>query len=58
MRARADVRGHRGAPTHQVMADLLVAFLVDEGSPVEYRQPVAEIVPFFGGHIIGDSKHA
>ena len=45
-------------PIEAPQAGELVAFLVDEGSPVEYRQPVAEIVPFFGGHIIGDSKHA
>ena len=45
-------------PIEAPQAGELVAFLVDEGSPVEYRQPVAEIAPFFGGHIIGDSKHA
>lgn len=45
-------------PIEAPQAGELVAFLVEEGSPVEYRQPVAEIAPFFGGHIIGDSKHA
>ena len=45
-------------PIEAPQAGELVAFLVDEGNPVEYRQPVAEIAPFFGGHIIGDSKHA
>ena len=35
----------------------LVAFLADEGSPVEYGEPVCEIAPFFAGHIIGEAKH-
>jgi biotin carboxyl carrier protein len=33
-------------------------FRVDEGEAVEYGQIVLELAPFFGGHIIGDSKHA
>ena len=33
-------------------------FRVEEGAPVEYGQVVVELAPFFGGHIIGDSKHA
>ncbi|GBF88478.1 hypothetical protein Rsub_01191 [Raphidocelis subcapitata] len=33
-------------------------FLVDEGEAVEYGQVVLELAPFFGGHIIGDSKYA
>lgn len=45
-------------PIKSPQAGELVAFLSGEGDPVEYRQPVAEIAPFFGGHIIGDSKHA
>ena len=36
----------------------IVDFLVDEGTAVEYNQPVVELMPFFGGHIIGDRKHA
>ncbi len=35
-----------------------VHFLVEEGSPVEYGQVIVELAPFFGGHIIGDSKYA
>ncbi|KAJ9517832.1 hypothetical protein QJQ45_004142 [Haematococcus lacustris] len=35
-----------------------VKFLIADGSPVEYRQEVVDLAPFFGGHIIGDSKHA
>ena len=33
-------------------------FLVDEGQSVEYKQPLADMYPYFGGHIIGDKKHA
>jgi biotin carboxyl carrier protein len=33
-------------------------FLLNEGDAVEYGQDVLELAPFFGGHIIGDSKHA
>jgi hypothetical protein len=33
-------------------------FLLVEGDPVEYGQVVLELAPFFGGHIIGDSKYA
>ena len=32
----------------------IVAFVADEGTAVEYAQPIIELVPFFGGHIIGD----
>jgi len=35
----------------------LVAFLADEGAPVEYGEPICEIAPYFSGHIIGDAKH-
>ena len=45
-------------PLECPQAGELVAFLADEGAPVEYGEPVVEIAPFFGGHIIGDSKHA
>jgi hypothetical protein len=40
------------------IAGELVKVLLDDGQPVEYQQLVAEISPFFGGHIIGDSKYA
>ena len=36
----------------------IVSFSVEEGQPVEYNQPILELAPFFGGHIIGDRKHA
>lgn len=36
----------------------IVSFAVEEGQPVEYNQPIVELAPFFGGHIIGDRKHA
>ena len=35
----------------------IVSFAVEEGQPVEYNQPIVELAPFFGGHIIGDRKH-
>lgn len=36
----------------------VVAFVVEEGKPVEYGEVVLELAPFFGGHIIGDRKYA
>jgi len=33
-------------------------FRVSEGDAVEFGQIVVELAPFFGGHIIGDSKYA
>ncbi len=36
----------------------VVSFYLDDGAPVEYKQKILEIAPFFGGHIIGDSKYA
>jgi hypothetical protein len=36
----------------------VVGFSVEEGKPVEFNEVVVELAPFFGGHIIGDSKHA
>jgi len=35
----------------------VVSFKLQDGDPVEYKQVVVELAPFFGGHIIGDSKH-
>ncbi len=40
------------------IAGELVKMHLDDGAPVEYQQVVAEVSPFFGGHIIGDSKYA
>jgi len=34
------------------------AYKAEDGDAVEYKQVVVEISPFFGGHIIGDSKYA
>jgi biotin carboxyl carrier protein len=36
----------------------VVSFKLEDGDPVEYKQVVVELAPFFGGHIIGDSKYA
>lgn len=44
--------------TQAPQAGEVVTFKVDEGGPVEYGQVVIELAPFFGGHIIGDSKYA
>lgn len=32
-------------------------FEIEEGSPIGYGQTLLAISPFFGGHIIGESKH-
>ena len=45
-------------PVECPQAGEITAFLVEEGEAVEYKQTVVEISPFFGGHIIGDSKYA
>lgn len=45
-------------PVECPQAGEIVSFIVDDGEAVEYLQPVVEISPFFGGHIIGDSKYA
>lgn len=45
-------------PVECPQAGEVTAFLVEEGEAVEYKQTVVEISPFFGGHIIGDSKYA
>jgi len=36
----------------------IAAFRLEDGDPVEYQEVVVELAPFFGGHIIGDSKYA
>lgn len=45
-------------PVEAPQAGEIDSFVVEEGEPVEYGEDLLEIVPFFGGHIIGDSKHA
>ncbi|KAJ9518465.1 hypothetical protein QJQ45_018483 [Haematococcus lacustris] len=41
-------------PVESPQAGEAVKFLIADGSPVEYRQEVVDLAPFFGGHIIGD----
>lgn len=36
----------------------IASYKAEDGDAVEYGQSVVEIAPFFGGHIIGDSKYA
>lgn len=45
-------------PIEAPQAGEIAKFLLEDGAPVEYRQEVVELAPFFGGHIIGDSKYA
>jgi biotin carboxyl carrier protein len=45
-------------PLEAPQAGEIAGFVLEEGEPVEYGQPVLELAPFFGGHIIGDSKYA
>lgn len=45
------------APIEAPQAGELVAFVAEEGQPVEYGETVVELAPFFGGHIIGDRKY-
>ncbi|GAX72941.1 hypothetical protein CEUSTIGMA_g396.t1 [Chlamydomonas eustigma] len=45
-------------PVEAPQAGELAKFLVEDGAPIEYQQMVLELAPFFGGHIIGDQKHA
>lgn len=35
-----------------------VEFLIEDGKPVEFREEVVSLAPFFGGHIIGDAKYS
>ena len=35
-----------------------VEFLIEEGKPVEFREEIVSLAPFFGGHIIGDAKYS
>ncbi len=58
-------RSHHARPSNHVslaaqapQAGEIAKFLLEDGAPVEFRQEVVELAPFFGGHIIGDSKYA
>ncbi|KAK9834815.1 hypothetical protein WJX81_000742 [Elliptochloris bilobata] len=44
-------------PVEAPLAGEIIAYLAEEGDPVEYRQELVEIAPYFGGHIIGDKKN-
>lgn len=44
-------------PVESPQAGEVGVFLVEEGDAVEYLEEIVDIAPFFGGHIIGDSKH-
>eukprot|EP00798_Chlamydomonas_sp_ICE-L_P001597 gene1597-32986_t len=44
-------------PVEAPQAGELVKFDAKEGDAVEYGQTIVHLSPFFGGHIIGDSKH-
>ena len=45
-------------PVKAPQAGEVARFVVKDGEPVMYGQTIVELSPFFGGHIIGDSKHA
>lgn len=45
-------------PVECPQAGEVASFLAEEGDAVEYKEAIVEIAPFFGGHIIGDSKYA
>lgn len=45
-------------PVEAPQAGEAVEFLIEEGKPVEFRQEVVTLAPFFGGHIIGDAKYS
>lgn len=45
-------------PLESPQAGEIARFVLDDGEPVEYGQTILELAPFFGGHIIGDSKYA
>lgn len=44
--------------TQAPQAGEIIKFHVEDGKPVEYQQSVLEIVPFFGGHIVGNARQA
>lgn len=45
-------------PIEAPQAGEAVEFLIPEGDPVEFREQVVSLAPFFGGHIIGDAKYS
>ncbi|KAL0052348.1 hypothetical protein WJX82_000691 [Trebouxia sp. C0006] len=45
-------------PVEAPQAGEAVEFLIEEGKPVEFREEVVSLAPFFGGHIIGDAKYS
>lgn len=45
-------------PVESPQAGEAVEFLIEEGKPVEFREEVVSLAPFFGGHIIGDAKYS
>lgn len=45
-------------PVEAPQAGEIADFVCEDGDPVAYGDVVVEIAPFFGGHIIGDSKYA
>lgn len=44
-------------PVLAKQAGEIIKFEVEEGEPVGYGHTLATLYPFFGGHIIGESKH-
>ena len=44
-------------PVLAKQAGEIAKFEVKEGDPVGYGQKLVMLYPFFGGHIIGESKH-
>lgn len=44
-------------PIEAPQAGEVVALMKEDGDPVEYDEELAELSPFFGGHIIGDAKY-
>ncbi|KAL3157598.1 hypothetical protein ABBQ32_012048 [Trebouxia sp. C0010 RCD-2024] len=45
-------------PVEAPQAGEAVEFLIEDGKPVEFREEVVSLAPFFGGHIIGDAKYS
>ncbi|KAG1675460.1 hypothetical protein FOA52_001759 [Chlamydomonas sp. UWO 241] len=45
-------------PVEATQAGEVARFKIQDGEPCEYGQVLAELSPFFGGHIIGDKKYA
>lgn len=49
---------HQAIMVQAPQAGEAVEFLIEEGKPVEFREEVVVLAPFFGGHIIGDAKYS